>query len=171
MSIKKKHSSFLELFYLKKENIPCDFLIDEIDVDSCFFHNFMDVYVVQFRILRLSKGLFRETYPIKKFFFDQHFAYQSYEVTAELLLTRKENLFILENLLTKNTYDNISKTLFFPYPTPKLVKTPQQSSLFLHFSKEFQSSKSCMIRFGIRYQKFALKNSSTLSYFFKSTSK
>ena len=66
MSI-KKHLNFLELLYKKKEIIPCDFLIDEIDVDSYFFHNFLDVYVVQNRVLRLSKGLFRETYSIKEF--------------------------------------------------------------------------------------------------------
>ena len=42
MSI-KKHLNSLELLYKKKENIPCDFFIDEIDVDSYFFHNFLDV--------------------------------------------------------------------------------------------------------------------------------
>ena len=112
----------------------------------------MDVYVVQNKVLRLSKGIFRETYSIKEFTFDSHIAYQSYKLTAELHLTRKEILFILENLkLIKKWYDNISKTLFIPYPTPKFVKTPQQSALFLHFFKDFQSSKSCMIRFGIRF--------------------
>ena len=130
MSI-KKHLNFLELLYKKKENIPCDFPIDEIDVDS---------YFVQNRVIRLSKGLFRETYSIKEFTFDSHIAYQSYKLTAELHLTRKEILFILENLkLIKKSYDNISKTLFIPYPTPKFVKTPQQSSLFLHFFKDFQN--------------------------------
>ena len=131
--------NFLELLYKKKENISCDFLIDEIDVDSYFFHNFLDVYVVQNRVLRLSKGLFRETYSIKEFTFDSHIAYQSYKLTAELHLTRKEILFILENLkLIKKLYDNISKTLFIPYPTPKFVKTPQQSALFLHFLRTFK---------------------------------
>ena len=150
MSI-KKHLNFLELLY-KKKNIQCDFLIDEIDVDSYFFHKFLDVYVVQNRVLRLSKGLFREIYSIKEFIFDPHIAYQSYKLTAELHLTRKEILIFLENLkLIKKSYDNISKTLFIPYPTPKFVKTPQQNSLFLHFFKDFQSSKSCIIRFGIRF--------------------
>ena len=36
MSI-KKHLNFLELLYKKKEKIPIDFLIDEIDVESYFF--------------------------------------------------------------------------------------------------------------------------------------
>ena len=97
MSI-KKHLNSLELLYKKKENFPCDFLIDELDVVSDFFHNFVDVYVVQSRVLRLSKGLFRETYPIKEFIFDPIIAYQNYKLTAELHLTRKEFLFILENL-------------------------------------------------------------------------
>ena len=110
------------------------------------------IFLLFSQFFGLSKGLFRETYSIKEFTFDSHIAYQSYKLTAELHLTRKEILFILENLkLIKKSYDNISKTLFFPYPTPKFVKTPQQSSLFLHFFKDFQSSKSCMIRFGIRF--------------------
>ena len=47
MSI-KKHLNFLELLHKKKENILYDFLIDEIDADSCFFFQmFLDVYVVQ----------------------------------------------------------------------------------------------------------------------------
>ena len=103
-----------------------------------FFYNFLDVYVVQNRVLRLSKGLFRETYTIKEFISDPHIAYQSYKLTAELHLTRKEILFILDDLkLIKKSYDNISKTLFIPHPTPKVVKTPQQTSLFLHFIKTF----------------------------------
>ena len=138
MSI-KKHLNFLELLYKKKENISYDFLFDEIDVDSYFFHNFLDLYVVQNRVLRLSKGLFRETYPIKEFTFDSNIAYQSHKLTAELHLTRKEILFILENLkLIKKSYDNISKILFIPYPPPKFVRTPQQSSLFLHFLRSFK---------------------------------
>ena len=151
MSI-EKHLNFLELLYKKKENIPSDFLIDEIDVDSYFFHNFLDVYEVQNRVIRLNKGLIRETYSMKEFTFEPSIEYQSYKLTAELHLTRKEILFILENLkLIKKLYENILKTLFIPYPTPKFVKTPQQSSLILHFFKDFQSSKSCLIRFGIRF--------------------
>ena len=108
---------------------------------------------IQLLIEKLIRSLFTvPKHSIKEFTFDSHIAYQSYKLTAELHLTRKEILFILENLkLIKKSYDNISKTLFIPYPTPKFVKTSQQSSLFLHFFKDFQSSKSCMIRFGIRF--------------------
>ena len=122
MSIKKL-LNFLELFCKKKENIPCDFLIDEIDVDSYFFHKFLDVFVVQNRVFRLSKDLFRETYSIKEFIFDPHIAYQSYKLTGELHLTRKEFLFILENLkLIKKSYDNISKTFFYSLPNSQICQ-------------------------------------------------
>ena len=46
MSIKEL-LSFLELLYKKKEKILIDFLIDEIDVDSYFFHNLLDVFFVK----------------------------------------------------------------------------------------------------------------------------
>ena len=122
-NVYQKETEFLRVFYKKKEKNPFDFFIDEIDVDSYLFHNFLNVC------------LFRETYSIKEFTFDLHIAYQSFKLTAELHLTMKEILLILENLkLTKKSYDNISKTLF----TPKFVKNPEQSSLFLHSVRIFK---------------------------------
>ena len=109
------------LLYRKKENFPCDFLIDEIDVDSYFFHTFLDVYVVQNRVLRLSKSLFSETYSFKEFTFDPYIAYQSYKLTAELHLTRKEILFILENLKLIKKSTIIHRRLFLsPTQYPNL---------------------------------------------------
>ena len=149
----------LDLPYKKKEKIPIGFLFDEIDNVSYFFHNFLDVSIVQNRVIRLSKGLFREIYSIKDFTFDPQIAYQSFKLTAELHLTRKEILFILENLkLIRKFNNNISKTLFISYPIPNFVKTPQQSFLFLHFFKDFQSSKSCLIRFGTRLPEISFEN-------------
>ena len=134
----------------KKEKIPVDFLIDEIDVDSYSFHNFLDVFIVQNGVIRLSKSLFRETYSIKEFTFDLQLAYQNFKFMAELHLTRKEILFILDNLkLIRKSYGILSKTLFIPYPMPKFVQTLQQISSLLHFFKDFQSSKTCLIRFFI----------------------
>ena len=92
MSI-KKHLNFLQ----KKERIPCDFLLDEIDVYFYFFHNFLDVSVVQYRVLRLRKGLFRETYSIKELASDLRVSYQSFKLTAELHLTRKKNFVCSRN--------------------------------------------------------------------------
>ena len=148
--------NFLERLYKKKENLPCDFRIDDIDVDSYFFHNFLDVYVVQKKVLRLSKGLFRETYSIKEFVFDPHFVYQSYKLTAELHLTRKEVLFILENLKLLR----------------KVVRCNFKDSFYsLSNSQIFQNSLAKVFIPLKIFQRFALKNSSTLSYPLKSPSK
>ena len=83
----------------RKKKVPNDFLINEIVVDSYFFHKCLDVFIIELqnRVIRLSKGLFRETYSFKELTFDPHIAYQSFKLTAELHLTRKEVLFILEN--------------------------------------------------------------------------
>ena len=87
----------------------------------------MDVYVVQNRVLRLG-----ETYSIKMRIKDSI-------LTAELHLTRKEILFILENLmLMKKSYEFISETLFIPYPIPKFLKFSQQSSLSFFSLKIFE---------------------------------
>ena len=83
--------------------------------------NFLIVFWIFFflqnRVIRISKGLFGEDYSIKEFTFDPNFEYQSFKLTAELHLTRKGNFFILDILkLIKKLYDNLSKTLFIPYP-------------------------------------------------------
>ena len=134
---------------IKKKIIPIDFLIDDIGVDSYFFHNSLVVYVVQNKFLRLSKGLFRENYSSKYFTFEPSIEYQSFKLTAELNLSRKKFLFILEILkVIKKLCDNISKSLFIPY-LPKFESTSLQTYLFLRFN-DFQSSKSCLFRFGVR---------------------
>ena len=106
---------------MKREKILIDFLIDEIDVDSYFFHNFLDVIIVQNRFIRLSKGLFRETYSNKEFTFDPHIAYQSFKFTTELHLTRKKSLFILENLkFFKSRTKKYQKPFLSPTQYPNL---------------------------------------------------
>ena len=110
MSI-KKHMIFLELLYKKKEKIRIDFLIDETDVDSYFFHNCLDVYVVRNRVLRLSKGLFREAYSIKVFTFDPTYCVSKLQFYG-WITPHKERIFVYsENLkLIKKSYDIIRKS-------------------------------------------------------------
>ena len=148
---------------LQEKKIPIDFLIDEIDVEYYFYHNFLDVYVVQNRVLRLSKGLFRETYSIKEFTCDPHIACQSFKLTVELHLTRKEILFILDNLkIIKKSYDNISKSLFIIYPIPKFVKKKIPSKILYSFIslRIFKVKNPAWFGLESDFQSFALKNSS-----------
>ena len=106
----KKHSNFLELLYKKKGKFPIYCFFDELDVD-----------------------LFRKTYSNKKFSFELRIEYHSFKLTAELHLTRKEMLFILEKLkLIKKSYDNLSKTLFILFPN--LSKLPSKVPFIPPFS-------------------------------------
>ena len=138
----KKHLNFLELFYEKKEKNSNDFLHDEIDLDFYFFHKFLDIIF-----------LFRQTQSIKEFTLDPHNAYQSFKLTAELHLTRKEVLFILENLkLIKKTYVYISKTLLrSPTQYPNVQKLSSKVLYSFILVRVFKSSKSCLIRIEIRF--------------------
>ena len=90
---------FPRVILQEKENVPCDFLIDEIEEDFYFFHTILNIHVVQNRVLLLNKGLFREFYSIKKIAFESSIEYQSYKFRAELHLTRKEISFILDFLM------------------------------------------------------------------------
>ena len=132
----------------------------------------MDVFIVQNRVIRLSKGLFRETYSVKELTFDPHIVYQSFNFTAELHLTRKQILFILEKLkFIRKSYDNVSKTLFIPYPIPKFGKTPSKALYFFISIKIFTAQNPVLSGLGSDFQRFALKSSSTLSYPLKSRPK
>ena len=53
----KNHLQTLEKIYKRKEGIPDSYKIDEIDVDSYFFYNFLDIFTKSNRIIRFSKGL------------------------------------------------------------------------------------------------------------------
>ena len=121
---------------------PIDFLFDEIDSDSSFFI-IMNVYIVQTRIFRLSEGLFGEAYSIIEITFEPSIEFQSFTHSTELHLSCREILFILQNLkLIEKSSNNVSNTFLILYPIPKLFEFRQQSSMFLHFVKNFQSSNS-----------------------------
>ena len=68
----------------KKRKILTGFLIDEIDAESYFLNNFLDVYIPQIRVILISTALFREAYKIKEYTFEPNNDYQSLKFTAEL---------------------------------------------------------------------------------------
>ena len=54
MSVKKQISSLSKLYTIYEE-VPESFL-DETDVDSYFYHNILDIALIDNRIVRVSKG-------------------------------------------------------------------------------------------------------------------
>ena len=51
----KNHLQFLENIYKRKEGIADAYRVDEIDVDSYFIYDFLDVFTQNKRTIRLSK--------------------------------------------------------------------------------------------------------------------
>ena len=78
--------------YFTKKN-PIVFLIDEKDVDS-FFHVFW-FFFVKYRIIRLSKGLLRETYSIKEFTFEPKLSIKASNWRLNYTWQDRNTLFIL----------------------------------------------------------------------------
>ena len=110
MSIKKIRAAS-SYFIRKRKSFQLIFLLMKKMLTLSFFF-FLDVFILQNRIIRLSQGLFRETYSIIEFIFDPHIAYQNFKLTAESQLTMKEVLFILENLKLKKSRTIIYQNLF-----------------------------------------------------------
>ena len=94
----KNHLQFLEKIYKRKEGIADAYRVDEIDVDSYFFYNFLDVFTQNNRIIGLSKGFEHATFSIKKFEFDDNITKQSFDLSSELHINKYEMLFILNSV-------------------------------------------------------------------------
>ena len=103
--------------------MPLSFIIFEIDAESYIFHNSLGVYILKNRVIRLSKSLFERNILSKDPNFEPNIEYQSFKLTAQLNVTRKEILFTLENLkLIKKSRESLSKTLFIPNPVLKFCQ-------------------------------------------------
>ena len=67
MSIKKQIPTLSKLYTIYEE-VPESFL-DETDVDSSFYHNTLDIGVIDNRIVRVSKGSNKKNLLLNKFSF------------------------------------------------------------------------------------------------------
>ena len=112
----KEHLPILDKIYRITENIP----VEEFDIDSYFFFNILDIASCHNRIIRVSKGLSLSTFAIKKFTFYSQISVQSYFLSSEIHLNKKDLQYLLEflpNLVQK--YKKANKPNFIPLPTPK----------------------------------------------------
>ena len=106
----------------KKRKFPCDFLIDEIDLDSYFFHNLLDNRIVQNRALQLSRGLIRKFTQSKSLILNH--ALTMKDSNLLLYYTREEkNIFPLEKCnYSKNRVIKFQRLFWFPNRFLKLSK-------------------------------------------------
>ena len=65
MSVKKQIPSLSKLYTIYEE-VPEKFL-DEADVDSYFYHNILDIALIDNRIVRVSKGSNKKNFCFQTF--------------------------------------------------------------------------------------------------------
>ena len=129
----KIHLQFLEKIYKRKEGIADAYRVDEIDVDSYFFYNFLDVFTQNNRIIRLGKGFEHAAFSIKKFEYDDYITKQSFDLSSEIHINKYEMLFILNSVPEiMEQYRNLSQSNYIPIPEPVTITSSLQSALFFH---------------------------------------
>ena len=127
----KNHLQLLEKIYKRKEGIADAYKVDEIDVDSYFFYNFLDICVQNDRIIRFSKGFEYATISIKKFKYDDYITKQSFDLSSELHINKYEILFILNSVPEiLEQYRNLAQANCIPIPDPIAITSSVQSALF-----------------------------------------
>ena len=158
----KNHLQLLEKIYKRKERIADAYRVDEIDVDSYFSYNLVDVFTQNNRIIRFSKGFEYATFFTKKFEYDDYITKQSFDLSSELHINKYEMLFILNSVPEiKEQYRILSQSDYIPIPEPVTITSFLQIALFFHYYKDY-NAEGVKVRFGIRLpniyiQKFSSK--------------
>ena len=131
--------------------------MDETDVDSYFYHNILDIALIDNRIVRVSKGSNKKIFAFKLFQFCNLKNQQRFILEEEVSVLFKELAAILNTL--RRFLKQYDKTVKFPalYPLPK----PKQEIGFTFFKDElfaeyFQDiKKHCnrQIRLSVRFER------------------
>ena len=96
MSTKKQISSLCKLYSVKEE-VPEEFL-DEIDVDSYFYHNILDISQSHHRKVRFSKGYYKKSFALKVFHFCDSKLQQRFILKEEVSISQREIESLLDSL-------------------------------------------------------------------------
>ena len=142
--------------YTFYEEVPESFL-DETDVDSYFYHNILDIALIDNRIVRVSKGCNKKTFAFKLFKFCNLKNQQSFILEEEVSVSLKE-LAAISNTLRQfsKQYD---KTVRFPalYPLPKPKQeigfTLSKHELFALYFQDIKEQCNRQIRLSFRFER------------------
>ena len=141
MFVKQQIPSLSKL-YTNYEEVSEGFL-DEPDVDSYFYHNILDIVLIDNRIFRVSKCSNKKNFPFKLFQFCNLKKQQRFILEEEVSVSLKELAAILNTL--RQFLKQYDKTVKFPalYILPKLKQevdfTFFKVELFAHFSKKLKN--------------------------------
>ena len=146
----KKHISSLCKLYSVYEEIPAEFL-DEMDVDSYFYHNILDISQSHHRIVRISKGSNNKSFVFKVLLFLR------FKITPTIYSQGRSQHFQKKFNLYSTVWVNFSKLLIKPtkwrgfhYPnqTLRLVYKSNRrtvQSLLQGYSWAFKQTNSVIV--------------------------
>ena len=142
--------------YTTYEEVP-DIFLDETDVESSFYHNILDIALIDNRIVRVSKGSNKKIFAFKLFQFCNLKNQQRFILEEEVSVSLKE-LAAISNTLRQflKQYD---KTVKFPalYPLPKPKQeigfTLFKDELFAHYFEDLKEHCNRQIRLSFRFER------------------
>ena len=154
MSTKKRISSLCKL-YSAYEEIPEEFL-DKTDVDSYFYHNFLDISQSHNRIVRDSKGSNKKSFAFKVFQFCDSKLQQRFILKEEVSISENETEPLLDSLGEfLKAFDQANKVSQIPLPKPKfeIGFTKAKDELYSHCYKDIVELLIRQIRLSFRFEK------------------
>ena len=132
-------------------------VLDETDVDSCFYHNLFDISQFQHRIVRVSRGSNKKSSAIKLFQFCDLKTHQRYILQEEVNISKRELNCLVDNvrdfLQTFDHFDQASKCIEIPLPKPKVEigSTKSKDNLFAHQYNNIIEHPNRQIRLSFRF--------------------
>ena len=154
MSTKKQISSLCQLYSVYEE-IPEDFL-DETNVDSCFYHNNLDISQSHHRIVRVRNGSNKKSSALKLFHFCDSKLQQRFILKEEVSISKKEIEPLLDSLGEfLRAFDQANNESQSPLPKPKfeIGFTKAKDDLFSHCKKDIVEHFNKQNRLSLRFEK------------------
>ena len=149
MSVKRKISNLGNLYTIYEE-VPESFL-DETDVDSYFYHIFLDIVLIDNGIVRVSKGSNKNIFAFKLFRFCNLKHQERFILEEEVSVSLKELAAILNTLrqFLKNYDEAVKFTAVRPLPNPKqeIEFTLFKDEIFAQFFQDNKEHFNNQIRF------------------------
>ena len=137
MSVKKQVPSLCKLFSFHEE--PLEEFLDEIDVDSCFYHNTFDISLSQHRIVGVSIGSNKRSFALKLLQFCNLRRQQRFILQEELKISRRKLGSLFHSLRDSlKTFDKANNCLQIPLQKPKIERgsTKSKKNIFAHKYKD-----------------------------------
>ena len=153
MPIRNQLPTLSKLYSIYKE-IPED-LLDEADIDACFYRSILNITKKENRLVRLSKTSNKNSFKLKVCKIDCSTIQQKYSLGEENTLTRRELGLVLDclnDVLLPIEAARLSKYYSLPTPKAPIGHTFLKDDLFLHHMHEVREHSKRHIRRSFRLE-------------------